>query len=246
MPTGEARRVLVVGRGGIGAAIADHFVENGDVVLVTVRDLPAAPRSGARPTEVAAIDLLAPETVRRLRHVGPLDVVIVAAGVCLPADIDDEESESIWEHTVAVNLTGPFLVVRAVLPTLKPSGRVIMVSSVLGRTGRAGYSAYCASKHGLVGLVRALALELGQRRITVNAVAPGWVDTAMADADLARRAAALGTSQAVARFEAIRTVPVGSFAQPTDVASLVFWLASTAASSVTGQVLDMSGGEFIA
>jgi NAD(P)-dependent dehydrogenase (short-subunit alcohol dehydrogenase family) len=133
---------------------------------------------------------------------------------------------------------------RAVVPSMAENGRVVIVSSGLGKRGRAGYGAYCASKHGVLGLVRALAPELAPRGITINAVCPGWVDTGMAASDLARTARERGTSAAEERAAAEAAIPVGRFVAPAEVAGLIAFLASIEAAAITGQAYNVSGGEF--
>ena len=137
---------------------------------------------------------------------------------------------------LAVNLDGVFHGLRLAAPRLRQGARVVVISSGLGKLGRAGYGAYAASKHGVLGLMRCAALELADRGIRVNAVCPGWVDTDMARADLCRN----GT----ARQEAEALIPMGRFVRPEEVAELVRWLASPASGPVTGQAFNISGGEF--
>jgi len=148
-----------------------------------------------------------------------------------------------WRQTIDTNLTGMYLVTREVLPLLQPGGRIVNLSSVLGRFGVPGYTAYCASKHGVIGFTRALALELTPRQITVNALAPGWVDTDMAAQGMQQGAAATGQTFEKFRERALNAVPIKRIIQPEEVASLVGFLTSPAAAAITGQTYNIGGGQ---
>ena len=148
-----------------------------------------------------------------------------------------------WRRTIDTNLTGTYLVTRAALPFMRPGGRIINVSSVLGRFGVPSYTAYCASKHAIIGFTRALALELTPQQITVNAICPGWVDTDMAEQGMRQGAAATGQT-----FEQFRDAALGASAYQADhsareVAALVVVLASAATSAITGQTYNICGGQ---
>lgn len=144
------------------------------------------------------------------------------------------------------NLDGTFHVTRAALGLLADGARVVNLSSDLGRMGMAAYSAYCASKHGVIGLTRALALELAPRRITVNAVCPGWVETDMARQGFAEIATAIAVDLDQVRQSELMAVPLGRFVTPEEVAALVAFLCSDGAAMITGQALDLSGGGVMA
>ncbi len=148
-----------------------------------------------------------------------------------------------WREIVDTNLVGMYLVSRDTVPLMRPGGRVVNLSSVLGRFGVPGYTAYCASKHGVIGFTRALALELAPDLITVNAVCPGWVDTEMASEGMRLGAEATGTTYEQFRERALGAVPIQRIIQPEEVAELVCFLASPAASAITGQTYNICGGQ---
>jgi NAD(P)-dependent dehydrogenase (short-subunit alcohol dehydrogenase family) len=154
----------------------------------------------------------------------------------------DRDSDAFFDEIVAADLTGPWNTVRACLPAMGPGGRMVLVSSVLGRFGVPGYGAYCAAKHGLIGLAKALALELFDRGIVVNAVAPGWVDTDMAQTGIRQIAAATGQTEAEFRGQAEAAVPVKRFFQPEEIAQGIGWLLSPANTMQVGQCLNLDGG----
>ena len=183
--------ILVTGGGrGIGRAIALAFAEPGAVVAIAARtraDLDATAREiekrGARPV-LLAVDVRDEQSVaagfRELRAASErLDVLVNNAGVGGGQPIQDADPSG-WRTILDTNVFGTFLVTRQAVPLLSDGGRIINTSSVLGRFGVPGYTAYCASKHAVIGFTRALALELAGRQITVNAICPGWVDTEMA------------------------------------------------------------------
>jgi len=123
------------------------------------------------------------------------------------------------------------------------NGRIINVSSVLGKFGVPGYSAYCATKHGMIGFTRALALEVVGRGITVNAICPGWVDTEMARFGIEESAANQGITPEEFKKQAVAAVPIGRFLDADEVAKLVLYLASDKAGGITGQAINICGGQ---
>jgi len=148
-----------------------------------------------------------------------------------------------WRLTIDTNLVGTYLVARAVLPAMGNGGRIINLSSVLGRFGVPGYTAYCASKHAVIGFTGALALELAPQQITVDAICPGWVDTEMAEQGMRAGAAASDMTFEEFREGALGRVPIKRIIQPEEVADLVAFLASPAAAAITGQTYNICGGQ---
>ena len=248
--------VLVTGGGrGIGRAIAIAFAEPGCIVAIASRTRSQLEETaaviagrGARPI-VLAVDITDETAVQRgfdeLRAAGHgLDVLVNNAGVGGGQPIHKTETAR-WRRVIDTNVWGTFLVSRQAVSVLSDGGRIINVSSVLGRFGVPGYTAYCASKHAVIGFTRALALELAKRRITVSAICPGWVDTDMATAGMQSGAAAMGITLEEFRAQVLGNVPIGRIIQPEEVASLVKFLASPQASAITGQTYNICGGQIM-
>jgi NAD(P)-dependent dehydrogenase (short-subunit alcohol dehydrogenase family) len=246
--------VLVTGGGrGIGRAIALAFAEPGNVVAIAARTRPEVERTaediaakGAHPIAVV-MDVTDETSVRSgfgaIRAIAPtIDVVVNNAGVGGGQPIHTSDTAS-WRRILDTNVLGTFLVTRQAVPVLVDGGRVINMSSVLGRFGVPGYTAYCASKHAVIGFTRALALELASRGITVNAICPGWVETEMAVQGMRNGAAAMGITYDEFRGRALGAVPIGRIIQPAEVASLVTFLASPQAAAITGQTYNICGGQ---
>jgi NAD(P)-dependent dehydrogenase (short-subunit alcohol dehydrogenase family) len=177
---------------------------------------------------------------------GPIDILIANAGVAASAPAAKIDLAH-WQRMIDVNLTGAFLSVKAALPDITRGGaqasRIVFIASTAGLKGYAYVAAYCAAKHGLVGLARALAVELAPRGVTVNAVCPGFTQTPLLEASLANIAAKTGRSRAEAEVDLKRLNPQGRFILPQEVADTVLWLCTPAAQSINGQAISVSGGE---
>jgi NAD(P)-dependent dehydrogenase (short-subunit alcohol dehydrogenase family) len=169
----------------------------------------------------------------------PLDALVANAGAGGPNEGGDGDR---WDEIVQTNLYGTYWCARAAEPHLPDGGRIVVTSSILARIGVPGYTAYCASKAGLLGLVRSLAAELAPRRIQVNAICPGWVNTDMAWTGLD---AMPGLTREEAYEEAMREVPLRRMSEPAEIAGTVAWLLSDDALGVTGQAIDHNNGAFM-
>jgi NAD(P)-dependent dehydrogenase (short-subunit alcohol dehydrogenase family) len=247
------RNCLVTGAGsGIGRAIAHALAATGGRVIVAGRRRDALEETAAtcpgpgsalvQPMDVRDREAVAAAVGAALAAVGGgLHVLVNNAGVGGPNRCGGAGPDR-WHEIVRTNLDGVFHVTEACVPHLADGGRVISISSVLGKFGVPGYTAYCASKHGVIGFTKALAHELAPRRITVNAICPGWVETEMARAGLELLARAGGTGYQEARQAALAQVPLGRMIDPADVGALVVYLAGQAAADMTGQAISLCGG----
>ena len=173
---------------------------------------------------------------------GGIRILVNNAGISKRNPILEPGDET-WHEVLATNLTGVYYCTHRALPHFRDGGRIVHISSISGKVGTAGYSAYCASKHGVIGLTRALALELAPRKITVNAVCPGWVRTPMARRDLQETARLEGLSFDAMRRRILEGIPLGTMIRPEEVADLVHFLASPSGAAITGQAVDISAGE---
>jgi NAD(P)-dependent dehydrogenase (short-subunit alcohol dehydrogenase family) len=237
------RRILVTGGGsGIGRAVARDFADGGDAVTISGRRLDALSETdGGRGMTCVACDVTDEAEVAALFD-APYDVVVANAGAGAPMKLRDMPLEQ-WNSIINVNLTGVFLTFRAALQDMQPGGRLIAMASTASLQGGPNISAYVASKHGVLGLVRALAHEVARTGITCNAVCPGFVDTPMGDAAVAGVAKRFGisTEEAAARITAGN--PMRRMIEPSEVVAAVRFLASAEASMVNGHALSVSGGE---
>ena len=246
---------LVTGGGrGIGRAIAHALAGPDTCVAVAARtrsEIDSTAKELARlggrglaivmdVSDEASVTAGIAELCRAVDHV---DVLVNNAGVG-GGEVVEGSDIARWRRTIDTNLTGMYLVTRAVVAMIPPGGRIVNMSSVLGRFGVSGYTAYCASKHGVIGFTRALALELTQRRVTVNALCPGWVNTEMTRPrgccrvrrPPVRRSNSFGTR----RSGLCRSVGI---IEPAEVADLVRFVASPATAAVTGQTYNICGGQ---
>lgn len=243
---------LVTGGGtGIGKAIAHTLAAQGVDVTICGRRMELLAETAAGNPRIHALiaDVTDEQSVAALYEVaqaarGPFDIIVANAGMAASAPAS-QTTLDVWEQTIKVNLTGAFLSVRPAMNTMREArgGRVVFIASIAGLKGAPYISAYTASKHGVVGLMRALAAELAQTDVTVNAVCPGYVETPMLEQTIANIVGKTGRDEAAARAAISKANPQGRFITPQEVADTVLWLCSDGARSVTGQAIALSGGE---
>lgn len=252
----QGRHALVTGGGsGIGAAIALALRAQGarvtvlgrrpDVLQGLVQQNPEFLHAVC--ADVADAGQVAAAFADAANHFGPISILINCAGQASSAPFLKTDM-ALWQQMLAVNLTGTFVCTQAVLPQMLQSGwgRIVNVASTAGLTGYAYVAAYCAAKHGVIGLTKSLALEVAKKGITVNAVCPGYTETDILRESIANVVAKTGRSEADARAEFAKGNPQGRIVQPAEVADAVLWLCGEGASSITGQSISVSGGEVMA
>lgn len=252
----ENKVAIVTGGGtGIGKAIGLTLAKNGARVAITSRkrshlDAAAAEfHASGFPVLAFQMDVTQKEDVKRgienvVEHSGVIHILVNNAGISGFSLIDDP-NDSKWYKILDTNLNGMYLVTKEVLKHMPDhsSGRVINISSVLGKFGVPGYTAYCTTKHGMIGFTRALALEVVARGITVNTICPGWVDTEMATQGINETAAFQGITPEEFRAQAVAAIPIKRFLEADEVADLACYLASDHAKGITGQAINICGGQ---
>jgi NAD(P)-dependent dehydrogenase (short-subunit alcohol dehydrogenase family) len=254
----DGRHAFVTGAGGgIGTAIARRLAAEGArVTLAGRRRAPleaVAEALGAQAYFIAdGFDVTDQEAVARGHDaaraaLGPVDILVNNAGEAPSAPFSKTDL-SLWSKVIATDLTSVFLVTKQILDDISasPNGRIVNVASTAGLTGYAYVSAYCAAKHGVVGLTRALALEVARSGVTVNAICPGFTDTPLVQSAIDNIVAKTGRSPEEAKASLVRGNPQGRLVLPAEVADAVAWLASPGAAAVTGQAIAIAGGEVMA
>jgi NAD(P)-dependent dehydrogenase (short-subunit alcohol dehydrogenase family) len=247
------RHALVTGAGrGIGAAIAARLAGEGAKVTLVSRtrsQLEATAVEFGQMAQCVCADVADSQSVlsafeQATRSFGAVDILINNAGQAQSGPLH-RAPEALWHTMLAVNLTGTYHCIRAALPAMfeRKFGRVVNVASTAGLRGYPYVAAYCASKHGVIGLTRALALEVAERHVTVNAVCPGYTDTGIVADAVANIQKLTGRSSEQARAALTKTNPQGRLIQPEEVANAVAWLCLPGSESINGQSIAIAGGE---
>ena len=245
----RGRVALVTGGSrGIGRAVVERLAELGSNVVVNYESRKAAAEEVVASARAKGVEALAIQgnvaelsdatrvvqaTLAQFRR---LDILVCNAGIWEGAALD-EMSEELWDRTIEINLRGTWTMCRAAVSVMKQQhfGRIVILSSTAGQRGEAGYSNYAASKGGQIAFTKSLAAELGEFGISVNAVAPGWVDTDMTATAL----------EAEGREAASRAIPVGRIATADDIALPIVFLCSDWARHITGEILNVNGGSVL-
>jgi NAD(P)-dependent dehydrogenase (short-subunit alcohol dehydrogenase family) len=248
------RTAVVTGAGtGIGRAIALRLSERGAKLALLGRSLEKleeVAREAKGETVCASVDVAIRSQVEEVfrsvaRRLGPLHILVANAGIGGPNDIGEGDR---WEEIVRANLDGAYFCIRAFEESMEqgPDPRhVVVISSCVARFGVPGISAYSAAKAGQLGLVRSLAAELAPRRVLVNAICPGWVETRMAQERIQEIAAEQGRPPDEVRRELVDAVPLQRMSEPDEIAALVEFLVSDGGVAFTGQAFDPNNGAWM-
>jgi 3-oxoacyl-[acyl-carrier protein] reductase len=243
----QGRIALVTGASqGIGRACALELAQAGATVALAARNeaklagVVAEITAAGGQAEAFALDVSSEESIKAgakaiLARFGKVEILVNNAGITRDGLVLRMKRAD-WDDILGTNLTGAFLMTQAVLASMVKNrwGRIISISSVVGRTGQTGQANYAAAKAGLIGMTRSIAREVGSRHITANAIAPGFIETPMTE-----------VLDEKLRNAMLSTIPLGRLGKDTDIAQAVAFLASDAAAYITGQVLDVNGGMFM-
>jgi len=245
----EQKHAVITGGGrGIGAAVAAAFDTAGIRTTLLGRDVSKLEATADRLTSAACLQLDVTD-VNAVRNTfeqieGPVDILVNNAGIG-PSSPFNRHSAEVWHNTFAVNVHGAFYCTQAVIDGMaeRDWGRVINIASTSALKGYGYVAGYCASKHALLGLTRALAVEYAKKNITFNAICPGFAETDLLADSVENIVGKTGRSEEDARKALAGNNPQGRFIQPEEVAETAMWLISDAACSITGQAISISGGE---
>jgi NAD(P)-dependent dehydrogenase (short-subunit alcohol dehydrogenase family) len=244
------KHALVTGGArGIGAAVTSQLLAHGARVSTVGRS--AADSSGPRESRHIVADISdAAAVIKAFEEAragyGPIDILVNNAGQASSAPFLKTDLK-LWRQMLAVNLDGTYLCMQAALPHMLAAnwGRIINVSSTAGLVGYGYVSAYCAAKHAVVGLTRAVAMEVATKNITVNAVCPGYTETEMVEASLTNIVARTGRTREQALAALVSRNPQKRLIKPAEVANAVTWLCLPGSEAITGQSIAISGGELM-
>ncbi len=250
----EIHAVVTGGGSGIGAEIASALIAQGARVSLMGRSLSkldsvAEQLNKSDKVQTITCDVTDESAVNQafsqaLKGFGPVDVLVNCAGAA-PTQAFHKLTAKEWNDIIAVNLTGVFHCTSAVIQSMRErkSGRIINIASTAALKGYGYVSAYCAAKHGVLGMTRALALETAQHGITVNAICPGYTDTDIIRNAVTNIAATTSRTEEQALQTFTKTNPQGRLIAPSEIASSLLWLCSENSGSITGQAISISGGE---
>lgn len=251
-PLAGKHAVVTGGGRGIGAAIATALAGQGATLTLMGRDRPRLEKHAQTlSAHVLTVDIANAESVeaafaRAQADVGPIDILVNNAGGVISAPFSRTDL-AVWTQMLGVNLTGTYLCCRQVLSGMlgRGFGRIVNVASTAGLTGYAYVTAYCAAKHGVVGLTRALAMETARSNVTVNAVCPGYTDTEIVDSALATIVRKTGKTADEARAAIVSRNPQQRLVRPEEVANATLWLCMPGSEAITGQAIAVAGGELL-
>jgi NAD(P)-dependent dehydrogenase (short-subunit alcohol dehydrogenase family) len=238
-PAARTGTVIVTGAtGGIGTALSQRLAADGHRLHLLGRSIEAlAELSPSIRATYSSVDLGDENAVRQFCYdwTEPIYALVHNAGIVHVSAVDGPDVLQEWNDTLFVNLLAPYLLTNGLQKRMVNGGRIVTVSSQLGRVGRAGYGAYCASKFALIGATKCWALELGARQITVNAVLPSWVSTAQALGDARRQSERRGVDVDEHLSAVTNRLELRRMTRPEEVAALVSYLLSDDAAGVSGQ-----------
>ncbi len=255
----ENQHAVVTGGGqGIGLAIANQLAGLGASVTIMDRNVETLEKQAAIMTKTydvtiqsRSVDVSDHESVEQAfdaigKNIGEPTILVNNAGIA-PSAPFLKTSPALWEQVMSVDLTGAFFCIQKVLPAMleKEFGRIVNISSTAGLTGFGYVTAYCAAKHGLIGLTRSLAIETARKGVTVNAVCPGFADTDIVKNALDNIVGKTGRTREEALSNLVSHNPQGRLIKPSEIAEAVSWLCMPTSSSITGQSVAVAGGEIM-
>ena len=246
----DQHAVVTGGASGIGEAIADRLAETGMCITLMGRNQDRLSATAGRLKAASQqVDITDPDSVRQgfaaaVQANGPVTILVNNAGSAESSPFTKMDDE-LWDRMLAVNLTGTYLCTKAVADSMAKAGfgRIINIASTAAQKGYAYVSAYCAAKHGVLGMTRALALEMARKGVTVNAVCPGFTDTDLVSRSLDTIVESTGMSRKQALAELVKNNPQGRLIKPREIADTVMWLCGENSASITGQAIAVAGGE---
>lgn len=249
------KHALVTGGGrGIGFTIAQALLLQGAKVTLLGRNAAVLADCVQTLSDLGEVDCVSADVALRdsvesafrqaRTRFGRIDILINNAGQAVSAPFGKTD-EALWQQMLSVNLTGTFHCTQLALPNMLNAGwgRIVNVASTAGLTGYAYVSAYCAAKHGVIGMTRALALEVAAKGVTINAVCPGYTETDIVRGAIANIVQKTGRSEEQARAELAASNPQKRLIQPEEVANTVAWLCLPGSAAMNGQALAVAGGE---